>query len=83
MGRRSTRRVGRRALIVRARDDDERAVTTRCRRRRAVREMRVNICVFCVVSMIARSSEVDDENDGWEERERVRVGFRGGVTDDG
>ncbi len=30
----------------------------------------------------ARSSEVDDENDGWEEWERARVGFRGGVTDD-
>ena len=33
--------------------------------------------------MIARSSEVDDESDEWEARERARVGFRGGVTDDG
>ena len=87
MGRRSRRRVGPRALIGRARDDDENArwrcggvvvVVAQCARRRVE-----YFAYFYVVSMTARSSEVDDEKDGWEEWERARVGFRGGVTDDG
>ena len=48
---------------------------------RAVRETRVGYAYLCRLDD-ARSSEVDDENDGWEEWENARVGFRGGVTDD-
>ena len=38
---------------------------------------------FYVVSMTARSSEVDDERDEWEGMGTRARGVSGGVTDDG